>query len=150
MNLFWCKANIKRFGFNNLHQDFDIIGIVHTAMDACRHNRSKENVYNERFMNVYLAFLIWKKLFLDVEFLFLFLSDQKNHHVVKNPTFSNIIPRAKHVLNTFTIREFSVISSTLVGEGESYSLSAFQSVYSTAPAPAPSVVCWIFVSKKII
>ena len=22
MNSFWCKANVKRFGFNNLHQDF--------------------------------------------------------------------------------------------------------------------------------
>ena len=41
MNLFWCKANVKRFGFDNLHQDFDIIRIVRTAMDACQDNRSK-------------------------------------------------------------------------------------------------------------
>ena len=41
MNLFWCKANVKRFGFDNLYQDFDIMGIVQTAMDAYRHNRSK-------------------------------------------------------------------------------------------------------------
>ena len=33
MNLFWCKANDKRFGFDNLHQDFDIMRIVHEAMD---------------------------------------------------------------------------------------------------------------------
>ena len=38
---FWCKANVKRFGFNNLHQDFDIMGIVHTAMDVFRANKSK-------------------------------------------------------------------------------------------------------------
>ena len=41
MNLFLCKANIKHFGFYNLHQDFDIMRIVHTVMDACRDNRSK-------------------------------------------------------------------------------------------------------------
>ena len=35
MNLLWGKANVERFGFNNLHQDFDIMGIVHTAMDVC-------------------------------------------------------------------------------------------------------------------
>ena len=35
MNLFWCKANVKRFGLNNLHQDFDIMGIVHTASNRC-------------------------------------------------------------------------------------------------------------------
>ena len=32
---------MKRFGFNNLHQDFDIRRIVHTTMDACRENRCK-------------------------------------------------------------------------------------------------------------
>ena len=59
--LFWCKANVKRFGFNNLHQDLDIMrNIVHTAMDSCRGNWGKENVYNERFINVHSAFLIWK------------------------------------------------------------------------------------------
>ena len=31
MNSFWCKANVKRFGFNNLHQDLDIMRIVHTV-----------------------------------------------------------------------------------------------------------------------
>ena len=36
INLFWCKANVKRFGFNNLHQDFNIVRIVHTAIDAFR------------------------------------------------------------------------------------------------------------------
>ena len=58
MNLFWCKANVKLFGFNNLHQDIDIIGIVHTAMGSCWDNRSKENVYNEKDINLHLAFLI--------------------------------------------------------------------------------------------
>ena len=60
MNLFWYKANVKRFGFKNLHPDFGIIKIFHPPMDACRDNRSKENVYNERYINVHLAFLIWK------------------------------------------------------------------------------------------
>ena len=41
MNLFWCKVNVNRFGFNNLFQDFDIMRIVHREMDACRDNRSK-------------------------------------------------------------------------------------------------------------
>ena len=36
MNLFWYKAIIKRFGFNSLHQVFDIMIIVHIAMDTCR------------------------------------------------------------------------------------------------------------------
>ena len=35
--------------------DFDIMRIIPTAMDACRNNISKENVYKERFINVYLA-----------------------------------------------------------------------------------------------
>ena len=61
MNLFWCKVNVKHFGFNNLHQDFDIMrNIVHTVMNACRDNRIKENLYNERFQNVHLDFLIEK------------------------------------------------------------------------------------------
>ena len=55
MNLYWYIANVKRFGFNNLHQDFDIIRIVHTEMGACGDNRSKENIYNEKFINVNLA-----------------------------------------------------------------------------------------------
>ena len=82
MNLFWCKANVKRFGFNNLGQDFDIIKIVHTATDACRNNKSKENVYNERFINVHLAFLIC----LACEMMFEnvgFLRDQKSPPVFK-------------------------------------------------------------------
>ena len=41
MNLLWCKANVKRFSFNHLHQDFDIMWIVHTAIDACKDNKSK-------------------------------------------------------------------------------------------------------------
>ena len=41
MNLFWRKANVKRFGFNDLLQDFDIMRIVRTAMDACPDNSSK-------------------------------------------------------------------------------------------------------------
>ena len=45
MNSSWYKANVKRFGFNKLHQDFGIMRIIHIAMDACRDNRSKENVY---------------------------------------------------------------------------------------------------------
>ena len=46
MNLFWCKVNVKLFGFNNLHQDFDIMRIVHTVIDACRYKRSKD-IHNE-------------------------------------------------------------------------------------------------------
>ena len=34
MNLFLCKANVKRFSLNNLDQDFDIMRIIHTAIDA--------------------------------------------------------------------------------------------------------------------
>ena len=61
MNLFWYNANVKHFGLNNLHQDFDIMrNFVHTVMDACWDNRSKENVYNEIFINVHLIFLIGK------------------------------------------------------------------------------------------
>ena len=47
MNLFWCKANIKRFGLNNLQQDFDIMRIVHTAMDACWYNRCIHRCVND-------------------------------------------------------------------------------------------------------
>ena len=54
MNSLWCKTNVKRFGFDNLHQDFDIIRIILSAMDAGLENRNKENVYNERFINVLL------------------------------------------------------------------------------------------------
>ena len=57
---FWCKANVKRFDFNNLLQDFDIMRIVYTAMNTCRNNWSKENVYNEKSINVHLVFLIKK------------------------------------------------------------------------------------------
>ena len=42
MNLLWCKANVKRFGFNNLLQDFDIMRIVHTVMDPCQNNMKKK------------------------------------------------------------------------------------------------------------
>ena len=31
---------------------------VHIMMDASRNNRNKENVYNERFLNVHFVFLI--------------------------------------------------------------------------------------------
>ena len=41
INLLWCKANVKRFGFNNFHQHIDIMRIVDTVMDACRDNRRK-------------------------------------------------------------------------------------------------------------
>ena len=41
MNLLWCKANVKRFGLNNPYQDFDIIRIIHTAVDACQDNSGK-------------------------------------------------------------------------------------------------------------
>ena len=57
MNLFRCKVNVKYFGFDNLHQDFNIMKIVvHTAIDACRYNRRKENIYNERLITIHLAF----------------------------------------------------------------------------------------------
>ena len=36
MNLLWRKANIKHFGFNNLHQDFDIMRIVFLLSSYCR------------------------------------------------------------------------------------------------------------------
>ena len=52
MNLSYCKATVKCFGFNNLHQNFDIMRILHTAMDTYRDNRSKGNVYNEKNINV--------------------------------------------------------------------------------------------------
>ena len=42
MNLFWFKTSLKGLGFNNLHQDLDIMQIVHTAMDACQDDRSKK------------------------------------------------------------------------------------------------------------
>ena len=58
INLFWCKANVKRFSLNNFPQDFDIMRIVHTTMDACRDKRSKENVYYERFKNVHTFSLL--------------------------------------------------------------------------------------------
>ena len=35
------KSHVKRFGFNYLHQDFAIMGIVHAAKDACQDNRNK-------------------------------------------------------------------------------------------------------------
>ena len=41
MNLLGCKTDVKRFGFNQLYQDFDIMRIVYTAMDTCRDIRSK-------------------------------------------------------------------------------------------------------------
>ena len=48
INLYSCKAKVKRFGFNNLHQDFDIMSGVHTAKDACWVNGRKLNVYNKK------------------------------------------------------------------------------------------------------
>ena len=59
MSLFCCKANVKSFGFNKLHLDFDM-RIVHTVMDGCGDNGRKENVHDEKFINVHLAFLILK------------------------------------------------------------------------------------------
>ena len=34
MNLFCCKANVTRFGFDNLHQDSDIMGIIPKAINT--------------------------------------------------------------------------------------------------------------------
>ena len=34
--------------------------VVHAVVDACQDNTTKENVHNERFINIHLAFLIWK------------------------------------------------------------------------------------------
>ena len=48
INLLWRKANVKCFGFNKLNQDFDIMRIVHTAMDAYQDNSGEQNVYNEK------------------------------------------------------------------------------------------------------
>ena len=43
--LFWCKANIKHFCFNNLYKDFDMI-IFHIAMDFCQDNfRIQTHIY---------------------------------------------------------------------------------------------------------
>ena len=52
MNLFGCKANVKRFSFEDLHKDIDML-IVHTAMDACQDYRRKENVYNQKDINMH-------------------------------------------------------------------------------------------------
>ena len=50
MNLFLCKANVKRFGFDNLPRDFNIMRIEITG--------AKKNAFNGRFIYIHLAFLI--------------------------------------------------------------------------------------------
>ena len=89
MNLFWCKANVKHFSFDNLHQDFDIMRIVHIAMDACRDNRGK--YITKKNIKTYLS-------------LHISLKPGGFFWSLKNPTFSNSIPRAKHILNIFELR----------------------------------------------
>ena len=43
MNLFLCKVNVERFGFDKLHQEFNNMKILfHTAMDACWNNKRKK------------------------------------------------------------------------------------------------------------
>ena len=54
---FIIKINVKRFGFNNLLQDFKFMKIaVKKAMDVSWNNRKKESVYKERFIIVHSAF----------------------------------------------------------------------------------------------
>ena len=53
MNVFCCEVNVKRFGFDNLIQDFNIINIaVHGAMGASRNHKAKK-----MYITVYSAFL---------------------------------------------------------------------------------------------
>ena len=51
MNLFWCKTNVESWGFNNLHQDFDIMRMLVEITGA-------NKMYNKKYINVHLAFLI--------------------------------------------------------------------------------------------
>ena len=62
MHLLWCKANIKCFGFNNLHQDFDIMRVVHTAMGASRDKRSK---YSQIQIYIYFIYIYKQDLILN-------------------------------------------------------------------------------------
>ena len=58
---FWdAKPMLNVSFFNNLHQVFNIMRIVHKMMDACRDNMSKENACNKKDTNVHVAFLISK------------------------------------------------------------------------------------------
>ena len=50
MDFLWCKANVKRIGFNNLHQDFDIMRIVQIMMDGA--NKTYEWVNNSHDIKV--------------------------------------------------------------------------------------------------
>ena len=59
MNLFWCKVNVKRFGFDNLHQDFDIMRIVPTAMNACRDNNYSVFLLSS-YIYIYIYIYIYK------------------------------------------------------------------------------------------
>ena len=44
--LILIESHVKRFCFNNLHQDYNIMKyIVYTVMDVCWNNRRNENVY---------------------------------------------------------------------------------------------------------
>ena len=78
MDLFSYKANVKRFGFNNLHQDLDTMKIVKTVMDARRDNRSKENGYKKYNIFKYHSTYQTRTWYFQIKnakctFLFLFL-----------------------------------------------------------------------------
>ena len=52
MNLLWRKTNIKRFGLNNLHQEFDIMRIVHAAIQI--HIYPHTVLLEEQVPNIFL------------------------------------------------------------------------------------------------
>ena len=54
------KVNIKRFDFNNLHQDFKIIKILFIQPWIFIEITGERKVYKERLLTVHSAFLFWK------------------------------------------------------------------------------------------
>ena len=64
--------------------------IVDIAMDACRDNRSKVNVFNERFINVHLAFLICLARGMMFEKSWIFQRSKKSSYFSRNKSrFAN-------------------------------------------------------------
>ena len=105
MNLFWCKANVKHFGFNNLHYDFDITLSDSNSylLSYCHFGKINNKIHSYMTSNMddFKTICKYKNLTTSAYFFKktggFFLS-------LKGPTFSNIIQRAKHVLNTFKLR----------------------------------------------
>ena len=54
MNLLWCKTNVERFGLNNVHQDFDIMRVVHTEMDDFRLQEQIKCIQRKRYKRAYI------------------------------------------------------------------------------------------------